>query len=440
MAKTMTAPPASRPVTLGAIRSRVTARASTTPGRLRVASLAILAGFILLWVIAATTLTARQRAANAVGLETEPLLVGAEGIYGSLADADATAANSFLSGGVEQPERRARYDADLKTATDDLATVSRQVGSSTAAQQAVKAVTEQLPIYTGLVEAARANNRQHLPVGAAYLGQASTLMRAQILPAADRLYKVEAGRLNNSYHSGTSPIGLIALILVGLAVLAGLVYTQIFLAGRTNRIVNIPLLGGTVLVLGLTVWIITGFALEQHRLNRARSHGSNAVQVLAQARVLALRAQADENLSLVARGSSTQYDDDFKLAANALGGSDGSTGRLALAATLPEAPRAADAIRAARSSYADYIALHDQITKSKYEDAVKIATDSAVAKFTAFDGDLNTAIAANQQQFESAAKSARHVLGAASLAIPFFIVVAGLLCLLGLQQRINEYR
>jgi hypothetical protein len=391
-------------------------------------------------VIAATTLTARQRAAHAVGLQSEPLLVGTEGIYGSLADADATAANSFLSVGVDQPGRRARYDADLKTASDDLATVSRQVGSSTAAQQAVTAVTEQLPIYTGLVEGARANNRQHLPVGAAYLRQASTLLRAQILPAADRLYRVEAGRLNNSYRSGTSWIGLVVLVLVGLAVLGGLVFTQLFLARRTNRIVNVPLLGGTLLVLVLTVWIVTGFAIEQHRLNKARSHGSNAVQVLAQARALALRAQADESLSLVARGSTSQYDGDFKVATDALGGPNGSTGRLALAASLPEAPRAADAIRAARSSYTNYILLHSEIIGAEFSDGVKIATDPAVTAFTAFDSDLNTAIGANQQQFESAARSARHVLGAANLAIPFFIVVAGLLCLLGLQQRINEYR
>jgi hypothetical protein len=433
MAKTMTAPPASRPVTLGAIRSRVSARASTTPGRLRVASLAILAGLILLWVILATTLTARQRAAHDVGLQSEPLLVGTEGIYGSLADADATAANAFLSVGVDPPNQRVRYDADLKTASDDLATVSRQVGSSTAAQQAVKAVTEQLPIYTGLVEGARANNRQHLPVGAAYLRQASTLLRAQILPAADGLYRVEAGRLNKSYRSGTSWIGLVVLVLVGIAMVAGLVFTQLFLARRTNRIVNVPLLAGTLLVLALTVWIVSGFAIEQHRLNRARSHGSNAVQVLAQARALALRAQADENLSLVARGGTTQYDNDFKVATNALVGSDGLTGRLALAASLPEPPRAADAIRAARSPYADYITVHNQIT-------VDLATHEAVADFTTFDADINAAIAANQQQFESSARSARHVLGAANLAIPFFIVVAGLLCLLGLQQRINEYR
>jgi len=440
MAKTMIAPPASRPISLDAIRSRVMARASTTPGRLRVASLGILAGLILLWVIAATTLTARQHAAHAVGLETEPLLVGTEGIYGPLADADATAANSFLSVGLEQPDRRARYNADLKTATDDLTSVSRQVGSSTAAQQAVAAVTEQLPVYTGLVEAARANNRQHLPVGAAYLGQASTLMRAQILPAADRLYRVEANRLNSSYRSGTAPIDLIVMILVGLAALAGLVYTQIFLAGRTNRIVNVPLLGGTLLVLVLSVWIVAGFGLEQHRLNKARSHGSNAVQVLAQARALGLRAQADENLSLVARGGGAQYDNDFTVATTALGGTDGSTGRLALAASLPEAPSAARAIQDARSPYATYITSHTPITRSKYEDAVKLATGPAVDAFTAFDRDLTTAIAADQQQFESTAKSARHVLGAANVAIPFFIVLAGLLCLFGLQQRISEYR
>ena len=39
--------------------------------------------------------------------------------------------------------------------------------------------------------------------------------------------------------------------------------------------------------------------------------GSDSVQVLSAARILALRAQADESLALVARGGGDQYLTDF---------------------------------------------------------------------------------------------------------------------------------
>src|SRR6516165_11598560 len=205
----MTVSVSTLPAAAAFVGRRARTRAATTPGRLRLASLAILLIIIPLWVVAAGALGARQHAARAVGLETEPLLVGAQGVYASLADADATAANTFLTGGLEPVDRHQRYVSDVKAATDQLASVARQVGASASAQRDVTVVTDQLPVYAGLVEAARADNRQNLPVGAAYLREASAMMRNQILPATDRLYRIEATRLDHNYQSGASALDVI---------------------------------------------------------------------------------------------------------------------------------------------------------------------------------------------------------------------------------------
>jgi hypothetical protein len=45
-----------------------------------------------------------------------------------------------------------------------------------------------LPVYTGEIETARADNRIGYPVGAAYLREATTLMNSSLLPAAENLY------------------------------------------------------------------------------------------------------------------------------------------------------------------------------------------------------------------------------------------------------------
>ena len=63
----------------------------------------------------------------------------------------------------------------------------------------------------------------------------------------------------------------------------------------------------------------------------AQRMGSDSVQVLSAARILALRAQADESLALVARGGGDQYLTDFDAVARKL---DPRRGLLADAARL----------------------------------------------------------------------------------------------------------
>jgi len=182
----------------------IRARLTTTPGRLRLAAVLLVFGAIVFGALAASSVSARRQAAHSVATDTEPLLVTAEGLYASLSDADATAATTFLTGGLEPPARRERYTSDLRAASAQLAALARQAGGSAQTRAAIQTLATELPVYSGLVETARANNRQGFPVGAAYLRRASTLMREQILPAAGQLYEVEARRLSSDYSSGVS--------------------------------------------------------------------------------------------------------------------------------------------------------------------------------------------------------------------------------------------
>jgi hypothetical protein len=432
----MTASVSTLPAAAAFVGRRARAQAATTPGRLRLASLAVLLMIIPLWVVSAGALGARRRAAAAAGVETEPLLVGAQGMYASLADADATAANTFLTGGLEPVARRQRYVSDLQAAADQLTTVARQVGSSSVAQQDVTVVTDQLPVYAGLVEAARANNRQNLPVGAAYLREASAMMRNQILPATDRLYQIEANRLDHSYQSGASALDVIGVILLGAALLAALILSQLYLARRTNRVLNVPLLVATVLVIVLGGWLLGGFVAEQHQLHRAQAEGSDPVQVLSQARILALRAQGDDGLALVVRGNGAQYQADFDNVIAKLGGKDGSGG------LIGEASRIAGVSEG--GSLQAYLAVHKSVNQAsqagQYDQAVKQATGDEVTKFDTLNNGLTQDIGKSQSSFTRDASRARHDLRSLTVAIAVLLVIVAGLALFGLQQRINEYR
>ena len=129
-------------------------------------------------------------------------------LYATLADADATAAATFLAGGLESPARRQRYLSDVRRASLQLTALSQRVQDSPQAARAIAAIAASLPVYSGLVETARANNRQGFPVGAAYLRDASDLMRGRILAAAGDLYRLEARRLSDHQAAATRPGGL----------------------------------------------------------------------------------------------------------------------------------------------------------------------------------------------------------------------------------------
>jgi hypothetical protein len=423
------------------------ARLTTTPGRLRLAAVLIAIGAIAFGVVAASAASTRRQAAGAVATETEPLLVEAEGLYASLSDADATAATTFLTGGLEPIGRRQRYVGDLRSASHQLATLTQQVGGSSQARAAVLVVTTQLPVYSGLVDTARADNRQGFPVGAAYLRQASTLMREQILPAAGQLYEVEARRLNGDYRSGVSAGTLLAVIVVGFVMLGLLVLAQVYATHLTSRIFNVPMVVATALVLALTIWVIASFLGEQNALVVAQRTGSDSVQVLSATRILALRAQGDESLALVARGGGEQNLADFKAVTGRLGAANGTGGLLGEAARIARRSGSSAAIDRLSAGFAQYLAVHRQVValevNGRFTDAVNLAVGSA-AKEVSISDSLNSGlgqqIKASQRRFDRAASHAASVLGGLWLAIPLLAMVFAFLALFGLRERSNEYR
>ena len=84
------------------------------------------------------------------------------------------------------------------------------------ARTAVADISAQLAAYTGLVESARANNRQGLTIGSAYLREASSLMQTALLPGAERIYTGNLAALDDDQRAvGSVPtVSLVLLVLV----------------------------------------------------------------------------------------------------------------------------------------------------------------------------------------------------------------------------------
>jgi hypothetical protein len=433
---------------------------TTTPGRLRSASALLVIGLLVFAAVTTAATEVRSRAAGAVATTSAPELATAENLYGNLADADTTASTIFLRAGQEPRQLRRRYLADVAAAGRQLADISRSADSSSAARRAMRTISARLPEYAGLVESARANNAQGFPVGSAYLREASATMHNEILPAATDLYRDTARQLRDNYEAGTSTLTLVLVLVAGVGILALLVVVQIFVRRRSNRLLNVGLVGATVLVVGIFGWTLIRFAGAHDALNRAQERGSDSVEVLSSARILTLRAQNNENLALIERGTGDVYVAEFERLVDQLGGTDAKAGLLGYAATIADRTGDGARIRALAPEVTALRDLHAQVrakdTSGDYTQAVALSVGTSNPTLAAAFGpagpgqelaavdelqhSLQDDIAGAQVRLASAAQDARAGFGVLEVAIPLFAVLAGLLVLLGLERRIGEYR
>jgi hypothetical protein len=364
-----------------------------------------------------------------------PLAVQAQQLYRSLSDADATAAAAFLSSGTESPELRLRYQTDIAAASAALAEATAADGTGPTGRLAAA-----LPVYTGLVETARTYNRLNLPLGAAYLREASGLMRQQLLPAAEELYRLETQRLADD-RDAASALPWLAILLL-LATLAGLVVAQLYLIRRTRRLVNVGLAAATGAALIALIWVTAGWIGVSSNLAASHRDGSQQVSLVAQARIQALQARADEALTLVARGSGGAFEKDYGTRM------DQFTGLLDQARAGSTSPAVRDALAGAVAATQQWRTAHQNLRQlddtGQYPEAVTIAVGadekSAASLFKRVDEALATAIAdANATFVDRAGRADGALTGAGiGLALLTLVVLAG--TILGLQQRIGEYR
>ncbi|WP_319463568.1 hypothetical protein [Micromonospora sp. RTP1Z1] len=417
-----------------------------TPRRLA----AVLAGLVALGfvvgVVGFTGVRQRSDLIDGVTSRSGALVVAAQNLYRALSDADATAASAFLSGGVEPAAQRDRYKQGVTDAAAALTVIAAGRSGDGARDGAVEVIAAELPVYTGLIETARAYNRQGLPVGAAYLREASGLMRQRMLPAAQQLYQSVAAELDRT-RGGGAGFPWIA-VLLGLVAIAGLVRTQIWLTRRTNRLFNIGLVGATAAAVVLVGWLGVSAVVIGTRLDASDRDGSAQVDRLVQARVAALQARADESLTLVARGAGGDFDKDYTAVMGRLIGPDGRGGLLRDAAdrAADEPTRAAADSAAGRAR--DWLAAHQKLRQlddsGQYTEAVTAAVGSDPAAttsiFNELDGTLAGAITRNSDRFEADARSAGRGLSGVDVGV---VVLAGLMLIgaaAGIQRRIAEYR
>ncbi len=416
-----------------------------TPGRLRL----LLVGLVLLslvWgAVAAWVVSQRASGANDVVGTSEPLSLDGQQIYRALSAADATEATAFLAGGLEPLAARRHYLADIAQAASHLESATAAAGHSPAARN-LATLSADLPVYAGEVETARADNRLGLPLGAAYLREASGLMRGTLLPAA-REVSAQADR-QLSAASGQATGLPLALVLLAVAVVTGYVLfrAQRWLFRRTNRVLNPGLVVASVAAVVSLLWLAVALVVARADLLQARAQGSAPVAALAQADIAALRAHADESLTLIDAGGDDSFQADFLAVQHQLGPGPGTllTAAVTAARGSPGASAAASAAITANAWYPAHRTVRFLDDNGKHIQAIHLVTtpgpDHSGTLFTRLDGSLTHAIAADQAVFKAnAAAGAGAFTGLeAGVIVLALIMAAG--CARGLGTRLAEYR
>ena len=389
--------------------------------RLISAGTAVLA--VLLAVFGWVAISRRDQALDHTGAAAARL-ISVQEIRSAIIEADSIATTTFLVGGLESADQRARYEARLGDAAAGLALLSGGLSGDDLEQ--LTAANSTLNAFSGLVEQARANNRQGFPVGAAYQRQASALVRDKLLSSIEVLEQNARDDVNSNIKSAHR-IGWV-LPLTGIVVLVAMISGSVWLFRRTHRLLNVPLALAaliTVVVVCVGVFsmagamssaddVVTGDLLKADRNS--------------QVRVAGFEARSDEALTLINRGNGQANEDAYQQAATTvitIVGGRGGDDQLS-------------------SLFDEYDTLHQRLRQlddsGDWEKARDQLLSESASAFDTFSTGVEQVVQGHSTAAEKDLDDAGSGLGTARVVLVIGALLAAGLVVVGFGQRLREYR
>jgi len=220
---------------------------------------------------------------------------------------------------------------------------------------------------------------------------------------------------------------------------------QWWLFRRCHRVFNPAVIAGTCLAIAGLAGTVLFLAAQARNMAAARSDGTVETSQLATTRILLMRSQADENLTLAGRGSTPAYLDDFSEVMHRLVGDATASGLMSqVDATLrlAGASGAADELVTGLEAYArDHRALADLEARGDFttsDVATAMArTDRAVDTLAR---NLKTQLADADSRFSAHIDRARTGYGQTYVALAVAALASAVLLGVGIEQRLKEYR
>ena len=444
----------------------------TTPKLLQASLGAIWVAAFLLFL--AVLLGTRQHydAVKTVGQDAAPSIVAAERIKAALADMDANVANELIARPGQNQASALGYENRRAELGRSLVGAAENITYGDSEREPIRTMNYELGTYEAKVAEARLLHERGGDVSTlTRYRQANDVMRLKLLPAADALDKTNDQVLERVYARQKATSGVtLTLVWVGdLLLLAALVATQILLARRTRRVLNLALLGATALALLFLGYASSHLAAATEDLRAAKQDSFDSVYALWHARAVAFDANADESRWLIDRAHASGYEADFlaksgriatlppgttydAVAAACQNGqvktlSAGFTGFLADELRNVTFTGEQDAADQTLSAWGRYVAIDGQIraleNQGRHADAVALCTgtgpDQSNGAYRAFDDALGRTLDINEKELAKDVNLGFADLSTLPLLAPIAALLIALLSWLGMRPRLREY-
>ena len=410
---------------------------STTPGRILLSGVVLIAFVALSAFATSTTIDDRQQALTTVLNHTEPLSFAAGQLYTTLSVADAAAATAFISG-AEPREVRQRYEQAITDAAVALTRASSGL-TDEGMQELLGRINARLAVYTGLIETARTNNRAGNPVGSSYLSEASSLMQQAILPDAQQLYNQTSAKVDEETTASTRIPGPVIAVIAATLFFGA--FSNRWLARKTQRRLNFGFVAGGAAVLVMVIWVGTVLAISTTDSRSAKSTAAESLKTITNLAIMAQQARADETLALIRRGDEDTRKQSYYQRIDAMH------------QLLDEYLKRKDAINKSGLQKADELLskwrkaderINSYIAVGNYQAATQVALgtgeEDSTPAFDRLEEALTNAIEESRRQLRNDIVDARTALRGATVGTVVLSIVAAMAVTVGLWPRMSEYR
>ncbi len=433
-----------------------------TPLRLRVFLWSILGGALLLFLIGEGTLQSARMALKVVGQDAAPSILAAQEIKAQLSDLDAQAATFLLTSDEEADVALQLFELRRGRVLRRLVDASQNITFGDSERGPILALHENLARYLELMGEARSRHERGERQAALESYRAATdMLHSRLLPAADELDRVNSKFLDDTYRERQRGSGIAeaGASLVGTALLAGLLWCQVFLYLRTRRIANLPLLGATLLTVSFLVYLTGRFNDAREDLTIAREDAFASIHLLWKIRAIANDAAGEEARALLDRDRASRYEPGFDEKVRLLT----STPTMALTAGNQKGPSRAqglfsealtnvtffgerEALEGMTSTFRSYYEIDRQLRAQSHKTdnasqqaAISLAIGGADKAFDRFDSTVQRALGINRLVFDQVLREGDAGLKRAEILDPIFAIGIALLSFLGLRPRLKEY-
>ena len=442
----------------------------STPATLRLLQWVTLGVTLVFLIVALSGVRATRSRVNTIGNDTVPSIIAAQHLKVSVADLDANVANELIAPVGQSATSVKGYDTDRKEITASLIKAAGNITYGESERIPLTDLTNALAGYEQKATRARLlHTRGDEPRAIAAYREARTQLQGEVYPAADALTKANQDALTREDRTlsteGGVATGFVALIGVGLLLV--LVAGQIYLARRTNRVLNPGLLAATVVAAFTVVALLRAFAVAGEQVRVARDDAFISLSALWKARAVAYDANGDESVWLYDPTRRAALEKGFESkAALLLKQSDArpalaemsalaTTGSIPPGATgfLPteinnitfagEKEAALDANRAWGAYLVSDAKLRDLENTGSHTEAVRFCVGMAPGQsnyaFDQFDKALDKVITINHSAFRAAVGRGFAAVNGYEVGLPLAALAIIGCTFAGLRPRIREY-